>query len=102
MEEQILESIKLRPGISNNSDELLKEFILDAIQDVKDFINYSDEEELPAGCISIVKELVVIKCNQLGDEGISGTNASGVSQNYLNDIPKSIKKKLYKYRKLVW
>lgn len=102
MEEQILNSIKLRPGISNNSDELLNEFITDTVQDVKDFINYSDEEELPTGCVSIVKELVIIKCNQLGNEGLSGTNASGVSENYMNDIPKPLKKKLYKYRKLKW
>ena len=100
MEEQILNSIRLRPGISNNSDELLREFITDTIQDIKDFINYSDTEELPSGCISVVKELAIIKCNRQGTEGITGTSYSGVSENYLNDIPKYIKKKLYRYRRL--
>ena len=37
--EEILSSIKLRPGISVNSDKLLKDLIEDSIQDVKDFIN---------------------------------------------------------------
>lgn len=100
MEETILNSIKLRPGISNNSDELLREFITDTIQDVKDFINYSDTDELPNGCISIVKELVIIKCNSLGAEGLASASNSGVSESYLNEIPGPIKKKLYKYRKL--
>ena len=100
--EEILKSLKLRPGISNNSDELLEEFILEAEQTVKDYINYREEEELPKGCISVVKELVIIKCNTLGLEGLTSQSASGVSENYLNDIPKALKKKLYKYRKLVW
>lgn len=100
--EEILSSIKLRPGISVNSDELLEEFILDAEQTVKDFINYSEEEELPKGCLSVVKELVIIKCNRLGTEGLSSQSASGVSENYSKDIPKPLKKKLYRYRKLRW
>ena len=100
--EEILSSIKLRPGISVNSDKLLKDLIEDSIQDVKDFINYSDEEELPCGYISIVKELVIIKCNRLGTEGLSSQSASGVSENYFDDIPKPLKKKLYRYRKLRW
>lgn len=100
--EEILKSLKLRPGISNNSDELLEEFILEAEQTVKDYINYREEEELPNSCISVVKELVIIKCNTLGSEGLASQSASGVSENYLNDIPKALKKKLYKYRKLVW
>ena len=102
MEEQILISIKLRPGISNNSDDLLKDLISDTITDVKAFINYAYIEELPVGCISIVKELVIAKCNKLGSEGISSESHEGVSQSYTNDMPKDIKKKLYRYRKLVW
>lgn len=100
--EEILSSIKLRPGISVNSDELLKDLIEDSIQDVKDFINYSDDEELPCGCISIVKELVIIKCNRLGAEGLSSQNVGGASESYLNDIPKPLKKQLYRYRKIRW
>lgn len=102
MEEEILSSIKLRPGISNIADELLTDKIKDAIQDIKDFINYSDIETIPNGCISVVKELVVIRCNRLGSEGISSESNSGVSQSYIDGIPKELKKKLYRYRKLVW
>ena len=99
---QVLEGVKLRPGISNNSDELLKDLINDVITDVKDYINYSDSEELPSELISAVKELVIIKCNTLGTEGLNSQSSNGVSENYSNDIPKPIKKKLNRYRKLVW
>lgn len=99
---KLIQALKLRPGMEAVTDELLKDLITDSLQDVKDFINYSDGEELPSGCISIVKELVVIKFNRLGAEGLSGQSASGVSENYIDDIPKSIKKKLYRYRKLRW
>lgn len=99
---QVLSSIKLRPGISNNNDELLKDLITDTITDIKDYINYSDIEELPTGLISVIKELVIVKCNTLGAEGLNSQSSNGVSENYTNDIPKPIKKKLNRYRKLVW
>lgn len=102
MEEIILTSIKLRPGISNNSDELLTDLIQDSIADVKDFLSYEDTEELPHGCINAVKELVISKCNRLGSEGIASQSAGGVAETYTEDIPKPILKKLYRYRKLRW
>lgn len=102
MEEIILISIKLRPGINNNSNELLRDLIQDAITDVKDFLNYEDAEELPQGCTNIVKELVISRCNRLGSEGIASQSAGGVSETYTEDIPKPLLKKLYKYRKLRW
>lgn len=99
---QVLQNVKLRPGISNNADELLKDLINDVINDVKDYINYSDSEELPSELISAVKELVIIKCNTLGTEGLNSQSSNGVSENYSNDIPKPIKKKLNRYRKCKW
>lgn len=102
MEKEIFDSLKLRPGISNLPEALLMDFVMDTIQDVKTFINYSDDEILPAGCKTIVKDLAVIKCNRLGSEGISSVSHEGVSEAYESGIPQSIKKKLYRYRKLRW
>ncbi|MDC4242535.1 phage head-tail connector protein [Clostridium tertium] len=102
MELEILNSLKLRPGISNLPETLLIDFITDAIQDVKIFINYSDNEILPNGCKTIVKDLVVIKCNKLGSEGIASESHEGTSESYESDIPQEIKKKLYRYRRLRW
>ncbi|AUM97490.1 phage head-tail connector protein [Clostridium botulinum] len=96
----ILQSLKLRPGISNFSDELLKDLLVESYNDVAEFINLNEGEEMPLGCINIVKDLVVVKVNKLGSEGLSSESYSGVSQSYIEDIPKDIKRKLIRKRKL--
>jgi len=98
--DDILRTIKLRPGISNLSDELLKDFVQDSFSEVADYINLEDGLEMPIGCISIVKDLVVIKANRIGSEGISSESHEGVSQTYIDGIPKEIKTRLRRYRRL--
>lgn len=98
--EEILKSIKLRPGMSNLADELLNDIISDIYNDISEFINLEYGKEMPLGCINIVKELVVIKINKLGSEGISSESHEGTSQSFINGIPSEIKLKLRRYRKL--
>ncbi|WP_312647568.1 phage head-tail connector protein [Aminipila sp.] len=98
IEERILASLKLR--VKNVSDELLKDLTTDAITDVRTFTNISKDEELPGGCETIVKDLVVRKINRLGSEGIASESHSGVSQTYEPDLPEDIKKKLNRFRRL--
>ena len=98
--EEILKSIKLRPGLSNFGDDLLKDIISDVYNDVAEVINLEEGKEMPLGCISIIKDLVVIKINKLGSEGISSESHEGISQSFINDIPYDVKRKLRRYRKL--
>lgn len=98
--DDILKSLKLRPGISNLSDELLKDFIQDSFNGVSEYINLIEGTEMPEGCISIVKDLVVVNINRLGSEGISSESHEGVSQTYIDGIPKEIKSRLRRYRRL--
>lgn len=98
--DEVLKSLKLRPGISNLSDDLLKDFIQDSFSDVSEYINLEDGLEMPIGCISIVKDLVVIKVNKIGSEGISSESYEGVSHSYIDGIPKEIKARLRRYRRL--
>ncbi len=98
--DEVLQSLKLRPGISNLSDDLLKDFIQDSFNDVSEYINLEDGLEMPIGCISIVKDLVVIKVNKIGSEGISSESYEGVSHSYIDGIPKEIKARLRRYRRL--
>lgn len=100
VQEEILQSLKLRPGISNFSDELLKDLISDSFNDVAEYINLTLGEAMPLGCISIIKELVVIKINKLGSEGISSESHEGISQSFIEGIPSDVKMKLRRYRKL--
>ena len=98
--DEVLQSLKLRPGISNLSDDLLKDFIQDSFNDVSEYINLEEDLEMPIGCISIVKDLVVIKVNKIGSEGISSESYEGVSHSYIDGIPKEIKARLRRYRRL--
>lgn len=97
---KILQSLKLRPGISNLSDELLKDFIDDSYNEVAEYINLMKDTEMPIGCISIVKDLVVVKVNRIGSEGITSESKEGISQSYVDGIPKEIKARLRRYRRL--
>lgn len=98
--DEIITSLKLRPGISNFTEELLKDLVQDTIIEVKSYCNIQEDLDIPLGCISIVKDLVVIKANKLGCEGVSSESYSGVSQSYIDDVPKDILRKLTRYRKL--
>lgn len=98
--DDIVTALKLRPGISNLSTDLLVDIVQDVITNVAEYINLDEGLDIPVSCVSIVKDLVVIKCNKLGAEGLSSTSNSGVSENYVEDIPKDILRKLRRYRKL--
>ena len=100
MEEEILQKIKLRPGVPDN-ELLLKDMIHDCVLEIKDAINYNVDEALPESLYGVVKELVLEKINMDGAQGIqSESHTFGGSTTYLDDIPKSVKRQIYRYRRL--
>lgn len=95
---KLLEKIKRRSSAAKNeSDELLNDLIDETQEEIKEFTH---REDIPPSLEGSLIELVVIKCNRLGTEGISSESFSGVSTSYLNGFPKYIEKKLRKCRKL--
>lgn len=100
MKNIILDSVRLRPGLSEMDEKLLLDLIEDAIIDVQDYTNTEEDPIPPKGCISIIKDIVVIKANKLGSEGLSSESYSGVSQSFLDDLPKDLFRKLKRFRKL--
>lgn len=100
MEDKVLDSLKLR--IKNINEDVLNDLIADAITDVKTYINWpaETEETFPEGCNTIIKDIVMIRANRLGSEGIASESHSGVSQTYENDFPPELKRRLNKYRRL--
>lgn len=99
MEEKILNSLLLRPGMEGR-EVLLKDLIKDSIQDVKDYINYSLDDDLPEQLKVIVQDVTLIKFNKIGAEGLQSESYSGVSQNYIDGLPKELKSRLRRYRRL--
>lgn len=100
MKESILESLILRPSLMEMDRALLLDIIDDSISDVKDYINIGEEDTLPLGSIGAIKDIAIIKANKLGSEGLSSESYSGVSQSFIDDLPKETIRKLRRLRKL--
>lgn len=98
MEEEILKSLMMRQGISDEA--LVRDMIQDCISDMRSYLNYKDDEELPDGCIPAVKEMVLIRYNHDGVEGIaSESQSSGGSTMYTDNLPDKVKRIIRRYRR---
>lgn len=96
----MLEKIKILLGIlssDTSKDEILKIYIEDSTEEVKQYINST---EIPKVLEGLIRDIVIIKYNKRGSEGATSENVGGISRSYLDDIPKEIKRKLKRFRKL--
>jgi|LGVF01.2.fsa_nt_gb hypothetical protein len=100
MENQVYKNLRLYPQTQSLREALLKSWIKDALDDVRGYINYLPEEILPPSCSSIILDLVLIRINKLGAEGIVSTSQSGVSETYSNGMPVDIRRRLNRLRRV--
>ena len=97
----ILTALKLRPGLQDAADRLLEDMIRDCMEEIRDVLNYAEGEDIPAGLAGVVKDLVCLRYNRDGLQGIqSESQSSGGSTTYLQDIPADMKRRIYRYRRL--
>ena len=94
---RVLLKIKSRPDTRYISEKYLAEVIDDAICD---YINARSYNDLSDALITPIKDLCIIRINLTGAEGITSSSKAGTSENYIDDIPKAIKTKLRKHRRL--
>lgn len=97
---RVLLKIKSRPDIRCISEKYLAEVIDDAIYDVYNYINARSFNDLSDNLITPIKDLCIIRINLTGAEGIVSSSKAGTSETYIDDIPKAVKAKLRKYRRL--
>lgn len=93
--EKILNYLSLKEGMPE--EVLLRDALEDCIEDLKGLLHV---DELGEEHSSILKELVMIKINREGTEGIQSENFNGISTTYLDDLPKAFMRKIRAKRRL--
>lgn len=94
-----LDRLKLRLGISDNTQDTLLELLLsDASDTILDIIG---REELPARLVSVQVELAVIAYNKQGNEGEASRGEGGISRGFIDGLPAELKSRLLNYPRKV-
>ena len=87
----ILEQIKI---LSGNTNEALISLLIDKTKiEISDYTKISFDES-NSSMVNVLTDIVVIKLNRFGTEGLSSQSYSGVSESYVNEYPQSIIKQL--------
>ena len=94
----MLENIKLLLNIQDNSKDNLLNYLISNIK--QKILSYTNQIEILPQMEYIVEELVVLRYNKLGSEGLQSESFSGISQTFNQDIPQDIKSQLNQFRRL--
>lgn len=94
-----VETIKILLGESANlfSDNQIEVYIQQA---ECDFMNYTKRSEIPPAAVSVINEMVVVKCNRQGTEGLQSQSFSGISDSFLDGYPINIINQINGFRKV--
>lgn len=99
MREKVISELFGHPGVSGK-DGLLENLVDDSIHELKDLLNYEETDELPTALCGAVKELTLMRFHRMGAEGLSSVSRSGVSENYSDELPMKLRRRIYRYRKM--
>lgn len=91
----ILEKIKLMVGVEDK-DSLLTLLIEQAQAEFKQHTNRKD---IPEEADNVIMDMVIVKYNLLGTEGLSAQSYSGMSETYANYAPQ-LKAAIARYKKV--
>ena len=63
-------------------------------------MNCTKRSEIPAAAVSVINEMVVVKCNRQGTEGLQSQSFSGISDSFLDGYPINIINQINGFRKV--
>lgn len=98
----MLERLRIKLGLAKEDTDkmsLLKICIEDATNDAMNITNQTKEYVEQHLAITIV-DIAVLIYNRIGTEGLVSQSVSGMSESYMDDLPKNLKKILYAHRRL--
>ena len=96
----MLEKLKLILGVTVTEKDALIQYCIDkSVDEVVDFTNQSETyclEHLE----NTILELAIIRYNRMGTEGLQAEAYSGISNSFIDDVPKSEQRRLRSHRRL--
>jgi hypothetical protein len=93
-----MEIIKTLLGIADDSKDSLISLLKSIAEDeVKAYCNIDD---IPAALDNIIAQIVVIKYNRIGAEGIASQNFNGVLESFEDSYPTPLLAALNRYRRV--
>lgn len=95
----MLEQIKLLLGISDNSEDILINLLIEICEE--EAFAYCNLPEYDERLDKIVLQMVIQSYNRLGTEGVASHSFSGVSESYIEGYSLNIKRALNRHRRLV-
>lgn len=93
-----LEKLKIRLGISDNSEDNLLNMLLEDAEG--EILDYTNRDTLPIKAEALRRELAITYYNRIGSEGEACRSEGGVSVSYSTEIPENIKSRLLAFRRL--
>lgn len=93
-----LEKLKIRLGISDNSEDNLLNMLLEDAEG--EILDYTNRDTLPIKAEALQRELAITYYNRIGSEGEASRSEGGVSVSYSTEIPENIKSRLLAFRRL--
>lgn len=91
----ILEKVKIMVGVEDK-DGLLT-LLIDQAQ--SEFLQHTNRKDIPDEATNIIVDMVVVKYNLYGTEGLSSQSYSGMSESYDNYSPQ-LKAAIARYKKV--
>lgn len=95
----LLEQTKLLISLSDSTKDALLELLIQKTKD--EVLLYTNKTEYLETMDNVVIDIVVIKYNRIGSEGLASQSYSGASESYLTEYPDYINKQLNTFKKKV-
>jgi|LSQX01.3.fsa_nt_gb hypothetical protein len=66
------------------------------LSDVSEFLSNMGVDA--AKCPALIRQIAMVRINQLGSEGVASESYSGISQSFLADLPADIRREIFNLR----